>query len=581
MAPGMPKRVDFYRLPRPVQDRFAAATRRAAPPAPLLFEPAARNRVWAYLGASLVLGAIAVALLGSGWGNVASPLAIHGVKALAVDVVLVGAAVYCMVHAVAMLRAMEAMPYRPGVYLFPACVVDAHTAELLVWPVGDSEAVERVAAPPGLALKMRDGSRVVVGGSSGAEVERAEAALAARRGELAQAMAEENPHMLAELDPLHDSALSNPIGPSERMKVSTPVWVRLDWALSIGAAVVIGLGLAEIRNSMSDEAMFRVLATSGTVAQLQQYLAQRGKHSAEVSDVLLPRAQLRDAEAQGTMEAVKAFAVAHPSSKIAPEIDAALRRAMLAGLEGAKAAGTVTALDDFAKAYPDHLVDRELKAARHALYAKALAAWSAKAQVDPATRAFMEKLLAYAEKNGPATEVRFRFRPSKSIDDADKSVIRSGPHYPGPDALPSRYVNADALRPREERVGQSIAKALADAFPADVLTVTSGPPLAPDAPLPSVPAIVVDYSPEWSRANVACTRPPTVFAGFIFTFDTSFNLPDGTPPLKVSTRAWRGAELWKIKPGDMSREDYEKAVYDSMIDGAFDTLDKKLNDAFF
>jgi hypothetical protein len=580
MAAGMPKRIDFYRLPRPVQDRFAAATRRAAPPAPLLFEPAARTRVWVFLGASLILAVIAVVMLGSGWGNVASVLAIHGPKALVGDVVLLGGSVYCMLHAVALLRAMEAMQWRPGVYLFPACVVDAHTAELLVWSVGDSEAVERVAAPPGLALRMRDGSRVVVGAASAAEAERAEADLAARRGELAQATAEENPHLLAELDPLHDSAMSNPIGPSERMKVATPVWVRLDWALAGGAAVVIGFGLAEIRNSMSDEAMFRVLSASGTAAQLEQYLAQKGKHSTEVREILLPRAQLHDAEAQGTVEAMKGFADAHPSSKISTEIDAALRRAMLAGLEGAKAKGTVAALDDFAKAYPEHLVDRELKVARHALYAKALAAWSARVQVDPATRSFMEKLLAWAEKNGPAAEVRFRFRAAKSIDDADKSVIRGG-HYPGPDALPSRYVNADALRPREERVAQSLAKALADAFPAEVLSVTAGPPLAPDAPLPGVPVIATDYSPEWSRANVACTRPPTVFAGLIFTFDTSFVLPDGTPPLKVTTKAWRGAELWKLKVGDLSREDYEKLVYDSMIDGAFDTLDKKLNDAFF
>jgi hypothetical protein len=577
----MPKRIDFYRLPRPVQDRFAAATRRAAPPAPLLFEPAARTRVWVFLGASLILAIAAVELLGSGWGNVASPLGIHGPKALVGDVVLLGGAVYCMLHAVALLRAMEAMPYRPGVYLFPACVVDAHTAELVVWSVGDSDAIERVASPPRLALRMRDGSRVVVGGTSSAEVERAEAELSARRGDLARATAEENPHLLAELDPLHDSALSNPIGPSEKMKVSTPVWVRLDWALAAGAAVVIGFGLAEIRNSMSDEAMFRVLATSGTVAQLEQYLGQKGKHSPEVSEILLPRAQLHDAEAEGTVDAVKAFATAHPSSKISTEIDAAMRRAMLAGLERAKAAGTVAALDDFAKAYPEHLVDRELKAARHALYAKALAAWSAKANVDPATHTFMEKLLAWAEKNGPAAEVRFRFRPSKSIEDADKSIMRSGPHYPGPDALLSRYVSADAMRPREERVAQSLAKALADAFPAEVLSVTAGPPLAPDAPLPGVPAIVVDYTSEWSRANVACTRPPTVFAGLIFTFDSSFNLPDGTPPVKVTTRAWRGPELWKVKPGDLSREDYEKLVYDSMIDGAFDALDKKLNDAFF
>jgi hypothetical protein len=577
----MPKKTDFYRLPRPVQDRFAAATRRAAPPAPLLFEPAPRTRVWVFLGASGAFTAAALVLLHLGWGNVGSGLAIHGSGALAGDVVLLAAAAYCVLHAVAMLRSMDAMPWRPGVYLFPASVIDARGADLVVWPVGDSEAVERVTAPsPGLALRMRDGSRVVVGAPSAADAERAESALAARRGELAQATAEENPHLLAELDPLHDSALSSPIGPSEKMRRSTPAWVKFDWALAAAAGVALGLGIGTARNSMSDEDMYRTIATSGTVAQLRQYLAHRGKHSADVADLLLPRAELRDAEATQTVDAVRDFARAHPSAKIGPEIDAALRRAMLAELERARAVGTVAALDDFARKYPDKLVDRELKAARHALYAKALAAWAAKAQVEPATRTFIEKLLAWAEKNGPACEVRFRSKPSKTMDEADKSAIRSG-HYPGPDAYPSRYVTPDALRPREERVAASLAKALADAFPAEVLAVQAAPSLAPDAPAPTVPAIVVEYSPEWSRANTVSMKPNTVFAGLAFTFETTFSLPDATPPLKVTTKAWRGAELWKIKAGDMPREDFEKLVYDAMIDGAFDTLDKKLNDAFF
>jgi hypothetical protein len=177
--------------------------------------------------------------------------------------------------------------------------------------------------------------------------------------------------------------------------------------------------------------------------------------------------------------------------------------------------------------------------------------------------------------------VHFRMRPSKSMDDADKSAIKSG-HYPGPDAQPSRYVTADALRPREDRVAKGFAEALSGAFPAEVLAVQAGPTLGADAPAPTgVPVLLIEYSPEWTRSNTACTKPPTVFAGLSFTFESSFALPDASPPLKLSTRVWRGAELWKIKAGDLSREDFEKLVYDAMIDGAFDALEKKLKDAFF
>jgi hypothetical protein len=580
----MPKKTDFYRLPRPVQDRFAAATRRSAPPAPLLFERASRGKVWGYLGAGGGLTVLAIVLLEVGWGNVASAFAIHKAGMLAVDVAVFAGAAYCVLHAVGILLAMESMPWRPGVYLFPACVVDARAPMLQVWAVADSEEIERVAAPrPGLALRMRDGSRVLVGASGAAEVERADGGLAARRSELAQAIAEENPHLLAELDPLHDSALSSPIGPSERMKRTTPTWVRLDWAVALGVGLVLGLTIGDVRNAMSDAAMFRAVAASGTVAQLQAYLAHGGKHSPEVADVLLPRAQLRVAVGENTVDAIRHFAAAHTDSKIGPEIEAALRQALLAELETVKARGSVTAIDAFAKKYTEEkIVDREVGAARHALYMKALTAWEEHAHVDAATKAFMQRLLAWVEKSGPACEVHFRNQPSKTMDDADKSAMRSG-HYPGVDALPSRYVTPAQLRPREDRVAKDLADALASSFPADVLAVTAGATLAPDAQPPAnVPVLVVEYSPEWSKSNTASMKPPTVFAGLIFTFETTFTLPDGSPPLKLSTRAWRGAELWKIHaPEGTSREDYEKMVYDAMIDGAFDYLDKKLKDAFF
>jgi hypothetical protein len=576
----MPKKIDFYRLPRPMQDRFAAATRRSAPPAPLLFDPAPRTRAWGYLGASGFFVAAAAILLRLGLGQVTSPLALHGTKALAVDVALLAAAAYGVVHAAAILRALEVLPWRPGVFLFPAAVVDARRPVLQVWSVSDAEAVERVSVPgPGLALRMRDGTRVIVPASA-ADVERADAALESLRGDLAKATAEQDPHMLAELDPLHDSALSSPIGPTEAMKRTLPAWIRLDWAIALGVGIAAGLTLGTTRNAMSDEAMYRALVSAGGAPDYRLYLAQGGKHASEVRDVLLPRAELRDAEAQGTIESVKAFASAHPSSKIGPEIDAALRRVMLAELEKAKKVGTVAALDEFVRKYPDHVVDRELKAARHALYAKALSAWKEKAQADTGVRAFMERLLAWAEKNGAASELRFRPKPSKSLDEADKSAIKSG-HYPGPDALPSKFVTPAALRPREERVEQSLAQACAAAFPSDVLSLQPGESLAPDAPLPmKVPTLVVEYSPEWSHGNTASMKPNTVFAGFNFTFEGSFALPEGAP-LKVLVKAWRGAEPWKFKGDVMSREDFEQKVYDAMIDGAFDQLSKKLSDMFF
>jgi len=72
-----------------------------------------------------------------------------------------------------------------------------------------------------------------------------------------------------------------------------------------------------------------------------------------------------------------------------------------------------------------------------------------------------------------------------------------------------------------------------------------------------------------SESNVLCA------------FDASFVLPEGGPSVDVKVKSWRGAELWKMKDENISREDFEQKVYDLMFDGAFDQLDKKIQDTFF
>jgi hypothetical protein len=574
------KKVAFFLLPRPVQDRFVAATRRTAPPTPILFQRAPRTRVWAYLGGSGLMTLVAILLLRVGWGDVQSSMAMHGAKLLALDVLLWGVAAYGVVHAMALVRALDSLPYKAGIYLFPGCLVEALGPVLRVWAVADAEAVERTTTgAPGLELRMGDGSRVSIGAGNVDDAERAAKQLTQSRAELARAVADNDPQILAELDPLHDSALSSPIGPTEMMKRTVAAWTRFDWAIAAALGLVLGVGLGWARNGMSDEKMYRVVATTASVPMYREYLAQGGGHSEGIRDVLLPRAELVTAESEGTVEAVQAFSRTHASSKIGPEIDAALRRAMLVELDKARKVGTVGALDDFSRKYPDNNLGPELKAARHTLYAQALAGWKKKAQADAGTNAFMERLFAWVEKSGsPACEVRFRLRPPKSLDDADKSAQKSSMHYPGPDALPSKYLTTAAMRSREQRVAGDLVKGFGDEVTPDVLAVRAGEPLAADAPNPSaMPTLVIDYSPEWSHVNTVSMKPNTVFAGFNFTFDASFLLPEGAP-LQMKVKSWRGAELWKMKDEGISREDFQQKVYDAMFDGAFDQLDKKLQD---
>jgi hypothetical protein len=154
-------------------------------------------------------------------------------------------------------------------------------------------------------------------------------------------------------------------------------------------------------------------------------------------------------------------------------------------------------------------------------------------------------------------------------------------HYPGPDALPSKYVTTAAMRTREHRVAAGVVQGFAGEIPPDVLAVRAGDPLEAGAPNPTgVPTLVIDYSPEWSHVNTVSIKPNTLFAGFNFSFDASFVLPEGAP-LTMKVKSWRGAELWKMKDEGISREDFQQKVYDAMFDGAFDQLEKKLQDTLF
>jgi hypothetical protein len=357
---------------------------------------------------------------------------------------------------------------------------------------------------------------------------------------------------------------------------------KFDWAIALAIGVVVGLALGETRNAMSDNQMFAAIGTSASPAAYRMYLEHGRRYSDQVQGTLLPRAELREAEAQGTVEAIQSFAKSHPSTQIQPEIDAAMKRALLAELKKAIKTGTVTALAAFRAKYADPAVDAELKAARHNVYVQALDSWKKNAHVDAPAAAFMGRLVSYVEASGPTTEVRFRLKPSTTMDDADNAAKRS-PRYPGIDALPSKYMTPEAFKPREERVAQALADKFASVFPPDLLVLKPAASLDPDAPVPATPpTLVVDYSTDWSRGATASAKPPTVFAGIIFNFEAAFSLPPG-PPLKAgAVHAWRGPEMWRIKgAADMDRLEFQQKVYDGMIDGAFDQLEKKLSDVFF
>src|SRR5260370_15915175 len=461
--------MDFYELSRAVQDRFTVSIRGEAQPRPLLAVRAGPPRevlIWSAVGiGGLVL---LVSLFELGFGDLESGFAVQGVLLIGAYALLAGVVAASTLQVVSRIKERWELPYRAGVYLFPAGVVDATSHRLRMFPL--SRLVTPIIESRKLMLAFPEGETfsfpLAVAGHD-AEVKKA---IEDAQEAVEKAHAEGDKKHLGALDPLVEIGAVNPFAPTERLVKSAPLWARQRWVVAAAAGVVLAPVVFFARNVLSDRQMLAQASKRKDAEAFRAYLERGGKKS-EVREVLLPRAELSEAIRAGSVEAIEAFMAAHPNSRIQTEVSAALRQAMLAELESAKKAGTVTVLANFARRHPNNLVDAELKQATHAVYQAALARYKKESGVrDANVAAFVERLLAFVEKNGPKVELRFRRKNTRSTDIADAQIKKS-PYYMGVTSIPSQYFDDAHARPREVTAAKTIANRFASAFPADILSI--------------------------------------------------------------------------------------------------------------
>jgi hypothetical protein len=350
----------------------------------------------------------------------------------------------------------------------------------------------------------------------------------------------------------------------------------------VGAAigVLLAPGIWLVRNFVSDAQMLARANKAKDADSFRSYLA-RGGTKAEVRDVLLPRAELSEAVREGTVDAIEKFIATHPSAQIQGEVAVALRQSMLAELEAAKKVGTVSAFNDFAKRHPNNMVDAELKQAIHAVYLAALARYKKESGVrDGNALAFIERLLAYAEKNGPKAELRFRRKNTRSMEIADTQIKKS-PFFMGTTSIPSQYFDDTHARPREVIAARTIVNRFAGAFPADILSLEVGQPVTDtEGPLPpnKYPTMYVEHSAEMSGASYLSANPRGVFVGLGMLFEVSFRLPDDNKPHKYRLSAWRPPDT-TVSKGDFPT--FEAAVYETMATEGFAQFSQRYLSTFF
>jgi hypothetical protein len=573
------REVDFYELSRAVEDRFVGSMRGEGQPRPLLAIRGGMPRE-VFVGIGIAAAGLVglVVLFELGLGDLTSDFALHPVPAIAGYVVAVATIALGALRILARLRADWALPFTPGIYLFPSGVIDARRHILRVFTL--SRLVKPAVEEGSLTLAFPEGESFTFAISQKGHTDEIRTVIEGAQDALEKAQASGDKHSLGVLDPLVDVGVANPFAPKTALKRQIPLWARQVWLSALMVAVVVAPGIWFARNLVSDAAMLSRAHLQRNVEGYKAYLARGGRRQ-DVAEVLLPRAELVQAVKEGTVDAVEKYIVAHPNSKIQGEVSAALRQTMLVELEATKRAGSVSSLNDFARRHPNNLVDAELKQAIHAVYQAALARYKRESGVkDPAVLTFVEKLLAFAEKAGPKAEVRFRRKVAKSAEIADNQVKKS-PFFMGTPSMPSQYFDDAHSRPRESASGKALVARFASAFAPDVLSLEMGAPITdPDAPLPTstVPTLFVEHIAELSGASYLNANPRGVFVGAGMTFETTFRVPDDTKPYKFKQTVWRPPDV-TLSKGDA--ETWETAVYEAMATEGFNQFTQKFLASLF
>jgi hypothetical protein len=374
------------------------------------------------------------------------------------------------------------------------------------------------------------------------------------------------------LDPLRDNGFKNPFSPPDSMRPPRPQGLYREPLLALGLGVVLGVAVFSVRNAFSEAKLYTDARAADTTQAYQDYLARGGKRE-DVGDVLLPRAELRDAQQRGGVEAIEEYVASHPNSKIPHEVQAALKASLLTALEEAKKKNTLAALNEFEARYGKHgLVEAEVEKARRDHLSRVLEAFRKQSNGDPELVAFAQKLLERGAKQGSRVLVGFRRRLPSTLEDSQKVLVKSS-YYAGDATLPGKFFDAKSSEVREERYGREIVERLQSLFPVELARFELAPTsedASEDVPKVDVPTLLFTYRHELSGAYMS-RKPRAAFAGVGLFVRANFLLPGEAQDLSFKHTGWLAPDVKRIEAGELELPH----VYDDMTEKAFRKFLKK------
>lgn len=590
----MVRQVDLNELPRATRERFVRSLVSDLPESrPIIsrpIKPKSAAPLVVLLAASIVA---LLALTVPRFGDVASPIQDRRyLGGYVVATALFGFAAARLLRRRALLGAL---PFVPGVYVFPLDVVDARTREITLYPLADLTSVDPVhhqkrgiyshstlwfvfpSESFAFEIKGREATEAI-----NAKVQRARQVVlaAAQRGEL---------YSLAAIDPFAEARSRNfePTHDHGLLARDVPIWARFIWAITIVSGLLLGVACWRLRNWQSDGRAYRRLAASPSVEAAEVYLKAGGLHTLDVKQAVVPRAELAlamAAPAAKRANALEAFLKERPGSAVDAEARAALASAVG---EEFRAEATALGLRRLIARWPNAPEVNAARAKISELGEQTLDDFRAHAKVsDPSVAPIATALLTYVSvATNPPIEVRFRRRSSAKLAEVDGLLDRGLLDDDGPSPggrAPALPIFGDVAA-REAALVVGIERSFLKVFPRDVIPLKVGAPLEDgDATLSNVsaPTVVVDWEITWSGGTFVARDRARRYLGLAVNVDVSIHAPAVDAPLVYSLRAEPPPLLVVDSKGPAGKDD-DARVYDAIMITAFEASSARLLTVFF
>jgi hypothetical protein len=507
---------------------------------------------------------VAFALLG--YGDLESSLSIAPGGAVVVHVCFAAFVVFCVIRAQSQAWSNSRTPFATGTFLFPSGVIVSRLSKLMVYPIDDVQDVRVSGATVDVVFPGQTFSFVAADPARAGE---APAVIQQAKSQYLQAKSTQDIRQLLLLDPLQDSGVPNPLAPTEPL---APPMLLPAWAAAIAVVVggaVLGWAVCWMRNTWSAKALYAAAVAADNTGAYRAYL-ERGGQRPEVEAILLPRAELRDAQAQHSVEAIEAYIQKHQKTRIGPEITAAHRSALLAELDKAKKAGTLGALNQLERKHAGYpLIQNEIAAAKQAIFDGVLASFKKQAGKGQDVPPFVAHLVQYARLHGPKVEVRFKPKYVQNYEHIE-DIVQKSPYYTGVPLLPGQYFEGKYPIERETRVGKRLVERLQRAFPKDILEFELGKQVADDEgdpPRVKVPTLYIEHSVTFSGGFVGL-RKQGMYMGMTLAYRAMFLLPNEKGEHVVyRIRLWRAPKQELIDEAKTAED-----LYQTLATDAYDTF---------